>query len=730
MHLQKNALQYSRENKKMDKQLHSFLNPKNVAIIGASSNPTKRGFQAIKKLQEDGFEGDIYPINPKTESILGINCFKSIKDVPCEVDFALICTPSKTLPAILEDCGAKGVKGGVVLAGGFSETGEDGKKLEKDMVDAAKRNNIRLIGPNTSGMFNLHKKLNPAGLPGVKEGNLGVLTQSGNMALSLVTEGQINGHVGFSSYIGVGNQADLRFDEYLEYFAEDENTNAVMMYVEGFKDGQAFIKSAREVTKKKPVVVFKSGKTAAGQKSASSHTGALAGSYEMTKDLLLQSGITLIERSDALLPVAETLSLQPVPKGNKIAILADGGGHATMTTDSCIKAGMEMAELSEETKNRLREVLFDQASVANPIDLAGSGDADVAVFEKCTKILLEDGNVDGLIIVGLFGGYAIRFSETLYDSEIETSHKIAEYVKKYNKPVILQSLYTPLEPKALVELRNAGVPTHESCERTVECMAALVDLSKARARNKEDLPSANGVRKQVVEDIIKNSPAKSSGSVLEGEARAILREYDICVSDDVLITSEADLAKCEEVFGDKKLALKISSKDILHKSDAGGVKLNVPANDVAELKAKYNEILANAKKYDANAEISGVLASPMSKPGVEVIIGVMNDPIYGPTMMFGLGGIFVEVLKDVTFRSLPLSKADAKDMISSIKAKKILDGVRGAKAVDKEALVDLLTKISDLVLGHPEISEMDFNPVIVRSDGYEVVDARMILPKE
>ena len=704
----------------------TFLNPNSVAIIGASKDPTKRGFRAIQTLLQEKFAGAIFPINPKEAEILGLPCYPDLASVTGEIDLALICTPARTLPAMVQACGEKGVRGAVVLAGGFSEAGEAGVRLEQEMVTAARQFGVRLVGPNTSGMFNTHKACNLVGFSNLQPGGLGILSQSGNMALSLVTEGQINGHMGFSTYIGVGNEADLQFSEYLDYFAEDEQTKVVIAYVEGLKDGRAFLDSARRACLKKPVVLYKSGRTEVGQSSAKSHTGALAGSYGVAKGALQQAGVTVVSQSDQILSVAEALALLPPPPSKRIAILADGGGHATIAADALTEQGMLLPRLSQETRDRLAAILPPAAALANPVDVAGGTDANPEVFADCAEVILADPNVDALLIVGLFGGYAIRFSETLRAIENHTASRLGGMIERFEKPLLVQSLYAPMRTEALVTLRAAGVPVHESVETAVRCLVLLAEYGAARSRiAAATLPSAAEANAAAT-SIITNARREGRSSLLEHEAQALLRSYDISVPPSVLITAPDALAQARQQFGDVPLAMKVVSKDILHKSDANAVQLNVSGE--AEMQQAYAAIMDNSRAYRADADIKGVLATPMArKGGVEMIIGVTRDPQFGPIMMFGLGGIFVEVLKDVVFRSLPLTAVDAAEMLDEIKAKAILGGVRGAPPVDREAIIDLMLRISRVCQAHPEIVELDLNPILGYADGYALVDARMIL---
>ncbi|MDO6565074.1 acetate--CoA ligase family protein [Amphritea sp. 1_MG-2023] len=711
----------------MKSSLHDFLAPDSIAIVGASADPTKRGYKAMVGLLNAGYQGTIYPINPKADEIMGIKAYASLTELPAAADMALICTPAKTLPALLKQCGENGVKGAIILASGFGEVDQAGAALEQQVLEAAQQAGVRIVGPNTSGIFNLHKKVNLLALDNVKPGDIGIISQSGNMLLSLALEAQHNGHIGFSTYAGPGNQTDVDFADYLQYLGEEENTRVATFYVEGFKNGRAFLDVARQTSKQKPVVVYKSGSTEAGQKAASSHTGALAGSYQMTVDLLRQVGVNVVENSDEILPVAEGLGLLQQAAGKRVAVLADGGGQATIASDRISEAGLELAELSETTRNALASILFPQASLANPIDVAGSTDAHPALLADCMEILAADHHVDMVFLVGMFGGYGIRFAEELKPEELACADAIIELSKRTHKPLIIDSLYAHIKPEPLQRLREAGLPVYASIEHAVKIMAALGERG---AYIESSQQADNNAPLVINEDCIASfRQARAEGrDLFEFEAKSLLRRYGVDVPLELIVRSEAELANVISEFGNTPLAMKVVSKDILHKSDAGGVKLNIVGE--AALKAARDEILVSCQQYKADAEIEGVLVTPMARKGTEVIIGMSQDPIFGPVLMFGLGGIFVEILKDVTFRAIPLSRHDARSMIDQIKARKILEGARGEAAVDKEALVDLLMKVSAIVDAHPEIAELDLNPVIAYDDGYAVVDARVIVNQE
>ncbi|KTG26084.1 acetyl-CoA synthetase [Idiomarina sp. WRN-38] len=712
--------------------LHDILAPTGIAIVGASADPTKRGYKAMVGLINGGYRGSIYPINPKADHILGVKAWPSIAEMPGCPELALLCTPAATVPALIAECGRRGVKGAVILASGFGETGEEGAALEAQMMEIARAHGVRIIGPNTSGMFNLHHQINLLALDNVKPGDIGIVSQSGNMLLSLALEAQHNGQVGFSTYVGPGNQSDIGFNDYLRYLGEDEHTRVATLYVEGFRDGQQFLKVARDVTAMKPVVVYKSGATEQGQKAASSHTGALAGSYQMTVDLLRQAGVSVVQYSDEILPVAEGLGrLQKAP-GKRVAVISDGGGQATIAADRLSEAGLTLAELSDATRSALREVLLPQASTLNPVDVAGSSDANPSLLARCIELVMADEGVDSVFLVGMFGGYSLRFAESLMGDEMRGAERMVELAQASEKPLVIYSLYAPIKPPALRRLHEAGLPVYSSIEHAVRVLAALGERGEYLASQQVQETIAPAVPAETGKAMLKAAKAEGR-DLLEFEAKGLLAEHGIAVPEEWLVRREDELAGIAQRTQGKPLAMKVVSKDILHKSDAGGVKLNLVGE--APLRDAFQAIQSNAQAYDPNAQIEGVLVTPMAEKGVEVIIGMLRDPIFGPVLMFGLGGIFVEVLEDVAFRSLPLTLHDAQSMVDQLKAQKVLAGVRGAAGVDKQALVSLLMQVSQLVEAYPEISELDLNPVIAYPKGhsaanYAIVDARIIVERQ
>ena len=707
--------------------LEKILNAESVAIVGASKNETKRGFQAIRTLLAEKYGGQIYPVNPKEKSIQDLSCYAKVSEIPGPVDLVLITTPARTIPAILEDCGTKGVHGALIIAGGFAELGDEGRKLQVEVAETARKNRIRLIGPNTSGMMNLNANLNLVGMRDAPKGDIALLTQSGNMALTLITEAKNNSQRGFSYYIGVGNEADINFHEYLSHFRTDPDTRAILMYVEGMRDGRSFLTEARQTTRQKPIVLLKSGRSATGQRSAGSHTGALAGMAEVAKGAFTRAGITVLEQSDELFPVAETLSsLSPITN-NGVAVLADGGGHATIASDLLTDMGVDIPILNETTQEKLRKILPFAASVPNPVDVAGGGDADPAIFAECARIILDDPAVGGLLMVGLLGGYGIRFAESLAVIEEKAARQMGQLVEKTKKPIIMHSLFNSAKPVALDILRSFDIPVYESVDIACKSISSLAQYGAYlnSPHIDADLTFQWGTRATLNgAEIVRAARKEHRNALLEHEAMALLVEHGLpaFVSLPAKTVDEA-VAAAEKIGG--SVAMKIVSPDILHKSDAGGVKLNLTTK--TEIRQAFEDILANAYKYNDSAEIRGVIVAPMAKAGVEVIIGTKIDDQFGPIIMFGLGGILVEILQDVSFRVLPLTPEGAGEMMGEIKASVILDGVRGNPPVDKESLKKLLLKVSEIIESYPEIREMDLNPVIIHEKGISIVDARIIL---
>lgn len=710
--------------------LERILDARSVAVVGASRDERKRGYQAIRSLLDSRYEGTIHPINPRERSILGLDCAPSLRDVEQPVDLALVTTPAATLPGIIEQCGEKGVAGAVVIAGGFGELGSDGRKLQDRVVGIARESGVRILGPNTSGLINVHTGMNLVGLRDVPKGDLALISQSGNMALHVITEARLKSQKGFSCYVGVGNEADIRFHEYLEHFTADERTRAIIVYVEGLGDGRRFLQAAHRATRTKPIVLLKGGRSATGSRAAGSHTGALAGISEVALSAFERAGILVAEQSDELFPVAETVASLPPIENARVAILADGGGHATLAADVLTDQEMSIPKLTKATRERLAAILSPNATLTNPIDVAGSTDGDPGVFADCARILLQDRHVDGLLLVGLFGGYGLRFAERLAFMEEDAAHRMGKLVRETGKPIVVHSLYKFAKPHSHDLLRYYGIPVYDSVETACTCIAALSRYGAYRGsyhRRTNFVINWGSKARDEAGELIAAARAERRRSLFEHDAKRLLGLHGAPVTADRL-ARDADEAAAIAAELDGPVALKVCSPDILHKSDAGGVRLRLSGADA--VRRAFEGIMESARAYRPKADLRGCVVAPMARPGTEVIIGTKIDPQFGPVVMFGIGGVLVEVLKDVVFRVLPISRRSATEMVSEIRSAALLQGFRGEEPVDRKALIDLLMTVSEVVQAYPDIEEMDLNPVIARPDGVSIVDARVLLTRE
>lgn len=499
------------------------------------------------------------------------------------------------------------------------------------------------------------------------------------------------------------------------------------MYVEGMRDGRKFLQQAYKTTLTKPIIMLKSGRSSTGKKSAGSHTGAMAGISEVAHSAFEHAGIIVIENSDELFPAAETLSSLPPIKNNSVAILADGGGHATIAADLLTDWGVTIPELGEKTQAKLKAILPAGASVINPVDVAGGTDSNPAIFADCAEIILRDHNVGGLLIVGLFGGYGIRFAESLALIEEDAAHRMGKMVKKRNKAIVLHSLFSSEKPHSLDLLRYYNISVYDSLDIACKCISVLCQYGNylQEYHAKTNFVFNWGAKaKPKGKRIIKNVRNENRKFLLEYEAKQILGLHGAPVSRDLLAKTADEAVNFAKDLGGE-VVLKIVSPDIMHKSDAGGVRLKLSKEK--EIHKAFNQIIQNAKRFKTNADIRGVLVSPMAQEGVEVIIGTKIDDQFGPVIMYGLGGIMVEILKDVSFSVLPITPTSAKKMIQETKSFPILDGIRGKPPYDKNALRKVLLICSEVVEAYPEIQEMDLNPVIVHEEGVNIVDARIIL---
>ena len=694
--------------------LETLFSPKSIAVIGASGTEGKLGYSALVNLIESGFKGQIYPINPKGGEILGLQAYPSIKDVKGDVDLALIVIPAKFVLEAAQECGEKGVGTIIVISAGFREVGKEGRAQEDKLLEIARKYNMRLVGPNVLGVIDTEAPYNlsfAVGMP--KPGNIAFMSQSGALCTS-VLDIALARDIGFSRFVSLGNKADLGEIEFLQVWADDPHSKVIMAYLEGISDGKHFIDVARQVTKKKPVIAIKSGTTSAGSRAVSSHTGTLAGSERAYEAAFKQAGVIRASSIGHLFDLTIAFSNQPLPRNNQVAIITNAGGPGIMATDAIEKLGMKVAELSDETKKRLRAALPSTAAVNNPVDVIGDALADR--YRAAIEIVTSDPNV-GILIVILTPQFMTQITET--------AQAVAHVADATDIPVIACFMGEASTQEGIRILNEHHVPNYVVPEDAVLAIKAMVEQ-----RTWQDTPMPNfeqfDVDRAKVAEIFKRVKASGRNQIGDAEARDILDAYKIPQPASMLCKTADEAVTFAEKIG-FPVVMKITSPDILHKTDVGGVKVGL--KNAAEVREAFDTMIARAKEAKPQADIWGCLIQQMLKGGKEIIVGMNRDPQFGPLVMFGLGGIYVEVLKDVAFRIAPFSRQEAHDMMKEIRSYKLLTGVRGQAASDIDGIADALLKLSQLVTDFPEILEMDINPLMVFDEGQGVmgIDMRLVL---
>lgn len=722
--------------------LDPVLAPRSVAVVGASSDPRKRGFQVLRALRESGYPGAVYPVNPKGGKILDLTVHPSIEALPEAPDLALICTPADTVPDAVDACGRRGIRGAVVLAVGFRESGEQGAELEARLLAAARRHGIRVVGPNTSGILNLPLGLNLIGARGVRPGTLSLLVQSGNMALALMNEVTARSREGIGVCVGVGNELDLCFHEYLDFLAHHAGTRAIVCYAEGFRDARAFLQVAARVARVKPVLLIKGARSAPGRAAARSHTGAVSGEHERLRAGLRQADVVEVTRTDELLHLAETLATQPAVEGGAgIAILSDGGGQGTLAADALSDMGVPLARLGDDTRGALRGLLGRAAAVANPVDLAGASDTDPEMFARALDVLAADPGVGGILLVGLFGGYGIRFADELTAAEERAAARMARAMGAARKPFVVHSMYASHRSRPLLALGDAGVPVIESLDVACRCIGETWRRGRVLARpgwkpsqGAEPATPTAGRRLGTLTPHEAIARARSDGreALTEPEARALLRDAGMPFPPSALCVTADEAA--EAVAGMRTaVALKVVSPEIPHKTEAGGVALGIDSPE--EAAEAFGQVMQRARAYLAARGlppcVDGVLVSPMlATPLAELLIGARRDPDVGPVLTVGAGGIWVEVLRDVAHRVLPVDEEEIREMLGELRTHGLLAGARGRPAADVGAIVSAARAVAACILEHDEVAEVEVNPLFVYASGAEAVDARVFLGGE
>jgi len=694
--------------------LEHFFTPKSVAVIGASTEPGKVGYDIVHNLLDAKFQGEIYPVNPKADEIQGLVVYKSVLEIPASVDLAVIVIPAKFVISAVEQCGQKGIDAVVIITAGFKEVGADGAKLQDELMDMARKYGIRIIGPNCLGIISTAVGLNASFAPSTpKNGHLGLLSQSGALADAILDWSSQVG-IGYNMFFTFGNQADVNTIDLLRAWKDAPDIRAIVAYVEAIKEGKAFMEAAEEVARVKPVIIVKSGTTAAGAKAAASHTGSLAGSDAAYDAAFRQCGVLRARTVQDLFDCAIAFANQPLPRGKRIGIVTNAGGPGILCSDAIEKAGLALAVINPPTEAKLRTRLPAMANFHNPVDVLG--DAKAAVYEFAIRTLLEDPEIDGIITI-----VTPQTSTEIF----ETADAIVNISREVDKPILSCFMGGTLMQPGVDHLMNNEVPNYPFPERAVAAYNAMLEYATWRNLPIQ-APTKFDVDKSVVAAAFAKTRAEGRHNMNEVECADILRAYGFVLPGNKLCATADEAVAYAESIG-YPVVMKIASPDILHKSDAGGVKVGVA--NAGAVRDNFATILNNAKAYKADATIWGVSMQQMVTQGKEVILGMSRDATFGPMLMFGLGGIYVEVLKDVTFRIAPLTERDAREMITKIRSYKMLTGVRGEQAVDIDALVDAILRLSQLVSDFPEIVEMDINPLKVQPEhgGAIAIDSRITL---
>ncbi|MBN1953407.1 MAG: acetate--CoA ligase family protein [Anaerolineae bacterium] len=694
--------------------LEAFFRPSSIAVIGASRDPEKLGYAVLFNLKAGGFTGLLYPVNPKAGEILGFPAFASVLDIPDPVDLAVIVIPYPFVPAVLKECGQKGVPAAVVISAGFREAGREGLAREQELLQIAGQYNIRLIGPNCLGVIDTQTPLNATFAAGMPPGGpIAFMSQSGALGTA-VLDMALAGRIGFSRFVSLGNKADVNEIDLLEAWEDDPASRVILIYVEGLPDGQRFMEVAQRVTRKKPVVAVKSGVTRAGSRAVSSHTGSLAGSEAAYRAAFRQAGVVRAESMQHLFDYARLFAYQPLAAGERIAIVTNAGGPGILATDALEHAGLQMARFDPPTIEALMEDLPGAASAANPVDVLGDALADR--YEHALELVLSDPGVDGVIV--------IVTPQAMTQIE-ETAHIVGRAAASSNKPILGCFMGEARIEAGVDVLRQYGVPNYPFPERAAAALAAMVAYRKERERQLYQ-PHRFEVQGKAVQKTLDRVRSEGRVSIGDAEAREILAAYGFPVPDSRLAETPEAAIDAAERMG-YPVALKIASPDILHKTDIGGVKLNL--DSPGDVRDAFDLMVYRASRYVPDARIWGCLVQKMVPAGREILIGMNRDPQFGPLVAFGLGGIYVETLKDVVFRIAPFSRAEAEEMIREIRAYPLLEGVRGEPPADHAAMVDALCRVSQLVTDFAEIVELDINPLMVfeQGRGAMALDMRLVL---
>ena len=689
------------------KNLEKIFSPQSVAIIGANKKKGTVPFDILHGILMGEFNGLILPVSPGKTHIAGIKAYKYVTDIEDPVDLGVIVFPSTVAHMALEQCGQKGIRSVIIISAGFREVGEKGVTREQQLLDIARKYDISFIGPNCLGVINTDPKvrLNASfarKMPAA--GHIGFLSQSGALCTAVLDYAEAKG-IGFSKFVSFGNKADITEVDLLYYLMRDEQTNVILLYLEEVSDGRALMEAARDVIRQsgKPVLAIKSGRTREGAAAAASHTGSLAGSDEICEAAFQQAGIIRCGNIEEMFHIATALSYMPVPNSNRVAIITNAGGPGVLATDAAIKEGLELAAFSEETARKLKKALPNTANINNPVDLIGDATADR--YESAMEAVFQDENVGGVFV--------ILTPQSMTDIDA-IARQVAQAAKQYDKPVYASFMGEASVASGIRILQENQIPHYSLPESMSHVFAVAHRFGRLLERKKENAVEPVVPGKTKGGAILQQAMGEGKSYLQEYEAVQLLKEYGFPVWEGQIAVSADDAGHLARKVG-FPAALKIQSEDILHKVDVGGVQLGVQTEE--EARSAYDAIISSVRSHVPQAAIQGVYITRQILRGEEVILGMKRDPSFGPVILFGLGGTFVEVFRDIQFRVAPLSRTEALEMVQQTKAYKLLAGTRGRPPKDLEGIVDALQRLSQLALGHPEIRELDINPLIVLDEG-------------
>src|SRR5574344_506458 len=695
-------------------ELDKIMRPKSIAVVGASTKEHTIGSDIMKRLQEYKFKGKIFPINPKGGVIEGLQAYTSVLEVKESIDLAIIVVNAKFVLSTIDQCHEKGITGICIITAGFKETGKEGVELEAQLVEKLHEYGMRCVGPNCLGVVNTEPSISMDGcfaesLP--ERGHIGFVSQSGALGggiLNILKD--LN--LGFAQFISIGNQADVNAETALEYWEHDDDVEQMLLYMESIQNPSNFRKLATRISKKKPILALKAGRSAAGASAASSHTGSLAGADKAANALLMQSGVIREYSLKNLFATAKVFKTSPIPKGDRVAVITNSGGPGIMATDAICEYGLKMAKISDATKDKLRSFLPSAASVKNPIDMIAS--APIEQYKQTLETVIADENVDMIITIYLpFLGL----------KDIDVANALMEIKAEHPEKPIIGIFMTKSEFFGKLSNMDVNMPFFMYAEEAADGFNRLKQQRLWMERPEGKTPSYS-VDKSKAESIMKQALSENRAQLTTRESIDVLDAYGIRVCKSGFAKSEDEAVNVGNSIG-YPVVMKMTSKTTSHKTDVGGVRVNIQSEE--QLRSEYQDLISKLKEKGLLEGLEGVIIQEMVKGSREMVCGIATDPQYGPMMMFGLGGVFIEVLKDVTFRIAPLTDVDADEMIKSVKSYKLLEGARGTKPADMEQIKETLLRLSQLVADFKFIDELDINPLLISEKSGEgiAVDGRI-----